>query len=162
MNSRRKLLLALSGASATAVWAKPVVQSVMLPAHAATSGCTGTIQLFAEGFVGPAITGNPPEVTIGTTYNFLITTDCPNTELFYATYNEDGMRVSDVQSLKTNGDGITALEATPEAPSGKEALVLANVASDLLDEITKGRIFVNPVTPEEAFLVAIFVFGKKV
>jgi hypothetical protein len=37
MNTKRKLLLALSGASATAVWATPVVDAVVLPSHAETS-----------------------------------------------------------------------------------------------------------------------------
>ena len=39
MNKRRKLLLALSGASAATVWTKPVVNAVVLPAHAQTSLC---------------------------------------------------------------------------------------------------------------------------
>ena len=34
MNKRRKLLLALTGASAATVWTKPVVDAVVLPAHA--------------------------------------------------------------------------------------------------------------------------------
>jgi hypothetical protein len=34
MNNKRKLLLALSGASASAVWAKPVIKSTVLPVHA--------------------------------------------------------------------------------------------------------------------------------
>lgn len=37
MNKRRKLLLALSGASAATVWTKPVVNVVSIPAHAQTS-----------------------------------------------------------------------------------------------------------------------------
>ncbi len=39
MNKRRKLLLALSGAPAATVWKKPVVETVLLPVHASTSGC---------------------------------------------------------------------------------------------------------------------------
>ena len=34
MNNKRKLLLALSGASTTTFWSKPVVNTVLLPAHA--------------------------------------------------------------------------------------------------------------------------------
>jgi hypothetical protein len=37
LNNKRKLLLALSGASTTAIWAKPVVSAVMLLAHAETT-----------------------------------------------------------------------------------------------------------------------------
>ena len=37
MNKRRKLLLALSGASVVTVWKKPAVDSIVLPAHGSTS-----------------------------------------------------------------------------------------------------------------------------
>ena len=48
MNNRRKLLLALSGLSATTVWTKPIVNAVTLPVHAQTSP-TGTTFLFTGG-----------------------------------------------------------------------------------------------------------------
>lgn len=44
MKNRRKLLLALSGASAATVWQKPVVNAIMLPVHASTSLCTTDIR----------------------------------------------------------------------------------------------------------------------
>ncbi len=47
MNSKRKLLLALSGLSAATVWEKPIIKAVVLPAHAQTSGCAIQVRLTA-------------------------------------------------------------------------------------------------------------------
>jgi hypothetical protein len=51
MNNKRKLLLALSGASATAVWAKPIVTAVVLPSHAITSPGSSCFPLTVPGRV---------------------------------------------------------------------------------------------------------------
>ena len=49
MTKRRKLLLALTGASAAAVWTKPIITSAVLPVHAQTSCLTS----YAVGDTGP-------------------------------------------------------------------------------------------------------------
>ena len=52
MNSKRKLLLALSGLSAATVWEKPIIKAVVLPAHAQTSPCS--IRLSFDAHLSPS------------------------------------------------------------------------------------------------------------
>ena len=51
MNNKRKTLFALSGVSVAAIWAKPIVTSMMLPAHAMTSAACETP--YSVGDIGP-------------------------------------------------------------------------------------------------------------
>lgn len=48
-------------------WAKPVVASVMLPAHAQTSSCVGTLANCPSGFSYSSITSTPTTLAFNTT-----------------------------------------------------------------------------------------------
>jgi hypothetical protein len=57
MNQRRKLLLGIGATSSLAVWHKPVVNSIMLPAHAQTSMPPTPMELCSMIVVGNTVTG---------------------------------------------------------------------------------------------------------
>ncbi len=105
-----------------------------------------------DGF-GPEILGDPPEVKIGVPFIIEISTDCPNTKLFYATY-KNNERVGDVQSLTTGDDGKAFIGATPQAPPGPEFFILSIVQSRLHAFIVLVEADDFELSPEDLFILA--------
>lgn len=64
MNQRRKLLLGLGATSAIAVWHKPIVNAIVLPAHAQTSNPAAVCPMIVLGntVTGPVSGSNTPPV----------------------------------------------------------------------------------------------------
>jgi hypothetical protein len=64
MNQRRKLLLGVGATSAIAVWHKPIVNAIILPAHAQTSNPAAVCPMIVLGntVTGPVSGSNTPPV----------------------------------------------------------------------------------------------------
>ena len=104
MNNKRKLLLALTGASAIAVWTKPVVDAVVLPVHAQTSSLWEGELYFDEGFTEKIKSGD--SLPVGSTFYYLVTSipSVPNTIVYGRRY-VNGQPAGSAFPLVTEPDG---------------------------------------------------------
>ncbi len=121
-DGRRKVLKSIvvgsgavvTGRSLPESWSKPIVDSVLLPAHAETSqpSYTVSIQAYDESFTTELI-GGPPTVPIGSTVNFLFTTvpATPGAVLSIGKY-VNGVALPDPIEYTADGTGRVAIKAT--------------------------------------------------
>lgn len=131
MTKRRAILkgLTITGV-AGATWKKPIIDSVILPSHAQTTGtsCNVNIQLFdaavGNGFQA-GFPGSPPNVPEGALMNFLIETSpaCPDAVFRLTRYVNDAPE-GGANEVIMNAEGRQALQATAEGEGNTERLVV--------------------------------------
>ena len=106
----RRLFLAIGGSTIVSTWVKPVVKTVTVPAHAATSFTVST-RIFRDPEATDEIVGDPPQVTQGETIYLLVSTSPvqPNITL-YATKAFNGDPEGSPESYMTSSQGQIFVE----------------------------------------------------